>query len=284
MDRPTREPGMTSGDALRGADLHAHTNASDGELAPAALVAAAVAARLAAVAVTDHDTTAGIPEAIEAANGSGMEIVPGVEISCDVPKGTCHVLGFFIDYASPFLVEPLAFLRKRRKERAQEILNRLAKFGMKITLPQRPSDASVGRPHIAKALVDEGHVGSYDEAFQRFLADGRPAYVPSPRLRPDEAFDMILRAGGVPVLAHPHTFDNVEMIRVFAGQGLCGIEAIYGTYPSDAVARWKSVAEKLNLVPTAGSDFHGSSRPNRQLGMVRMEASELERLRMKRRP
>ncbi len=268
----------------QGADLHAHTNASDGELPPAGLIAAALAAGLAAVAVTDHDTTAGIPEALEAANGSGLEVVPGVEISCDVSKGTCHVLGFFIDHDSPFLVEPLAFLRRRRTERAREIIERLAKFGMKITLPERPEHASVGRPHIAKALVDEGYVGSYDEAFHRFLADGRPAFVPSPRLLPAEAFEMIMRAGGVPVLAHPHTYSDPAMIRVLAGQGLCGIEACYGTYSDDTVTRWRELAAELNLVSTAGSDFHGASRPNRQLGMVRMDAADLEKLRTKRRP
>jgi predicted metal-dependent phosphoesterase TrpH len=266
-----------------GVDLHAHTTASDGDLSPTGLIEVAARARLEAVAVTDHDTVAGIPEAIEAGARLGVTVVPGIEISCDVPRGTCHVLGYYVDAYSPFLAEPLLFLRKRRLERAAGILDRLSNLGMSVSIPARSADSSVGRPHIAKALLDAGHVGSTQEAFERFLAEGRPAFIAGPRLLPHEAFEMILRAGGVPVLAHPHTFDNEAMIRVYAKQGLCGIEGRYAGYNATVVARWVRLAKELNLVVTSGSDFHGSVRPDRPLGMVRSPLELLDELQRKRR-
>jgi 3',5'-nucleoside bisphosphate phosphatase len=266
-----------------GVDLHAHTTASDGEPTPTGLVETAAKAGLEAVAVTDHDTVAGIPEALDAGARLGVIVVPGIEISCDVPRGTCHVLGYFVDHRSPFLGEPLLFLRKRRLERAAGILDRLGKLGMTVSVPARSADSSVGRPHIAKALVDAGHVGSTQEAFDRFLAEGRPAFLAGPRVLPHEAFEMILRAGGVPVLAHPHTFDNDAMIRVYAKQGLCGIEGRYAGYSNAMIGRWGKLAKELNLVVTSGSDFHGSNRPDRPLGMVRSSLSLLDELKNKRR-
>lgn len=265
-----------------GVDLHAHTTASDGELSPTALVQAAKAVGLEAIAITDHDTTTGIPEALAAADG--IEVVPAIEISCDATGGHFHMLGYFIDHASPYLQEPLDFLRARRRGRAQQIVEKLATLGMKIEIPERPRSASVGRPHIAEALLKAGYVGSYEEAFHRFLADGKPAYVEGPKLLPAEAMDMIFRAGGVPVLAHPHTFDNPTMIGVYAKQGLCGIEAYYGSYDRPTTARFRKLADELGLIATCGSDFHGNIRPGRRLGMIRGSLEILERLRSKRRP
>lgn len=272
----------SDGGQVGGVDLHTHTTASDGEFTPEELLDHAVKARLAAIAITDHDTTSGIPVAIAAQRP--IELVPGIEISCDVSAGICHVLGYFIDHDSPYLEEPLQFLRKRRRERAEHIVDRLAHLGIMITIPARPDDASVGRPHIATALVQGGHVGSYDEAFYRFLADGKPAFVPGPKLAPAEAIDMILRAGGVPVLAHPHTFDNPEKIGTYARQGLCGLEANYGSYDETQKKRWRKIAAGLGLIATAGSDFHGKVRPNRHLGSVRGDINTLTLLREKRRP
>ncbi len=265
-----------------GVDLHMHSTASDGDYAPEKLVAEAEALGLEAIGITDHDTVAGIEPALEAAKT--VRVVPGIEITCDVPEGHCHILGFFIRHDSPFLVEPLEFLRARRRTRAGEMTGKLASLGMKIELPERRHDHSVGRPHLANALVRAGHVGSVEEAFQRFLAEGRPAYVPAPRLKPHEAIEMIMRAGGTPVLAHPHTYDNEMKIQVLASQGLCGIEAEYVTYDRSSVKRWKKMAARLGLLATAGSDFHGPSRPDRRLGTVRSSASILEELLKKRRP
>lgn len=264
-----------------GADLHAHTTASDGELSPAAFARHAATTGLAAVAVTDHDTTAGCREAMEAA--SGIKLVPGIEISCDSTMGACHILGLFIDPESPYLVEPLSFLRKRRRERAAGILDRLAKLGIRISLPDRPDPYAVGRPHIARALVEAGHVGSHQEAFERYLAHGKPGYVPSPRVMPVEAIEMIHRAGGVAVLAHPHTFHDIAMISAYAAKGLGGLEARYAGYDKKHEAYWTGVARKLGLVITAGSDFHGTVRADRRLGMVRMTEEEFATLKRRRR-
>ena len=267
--------------SIGGVDLHCHTTASDGDLTPTELVRAAAEAGLEGVGITDHDTVSGIAEALEAANG--VEVVPAVEISCDVRTGSFHVLGYCIDHRSPFLVEPLEYLRKRRASRADEIVAKLASFSIAIDLPARAAGQSVGRPHIAEALITAGHVGSRQEAFDRFIGVGCPGYVPSPRLLPREAFEMIIRAGGVPVLAHPHTFDNETMIGVYAREGLCGLESDYGVYDAPTRKRWRRMAERLGLLTTGGSDFHGNTRPERRLGSVRFDRSILDRLRAKRR-
>lgn len=273
---------MTEGaaGAFRGADLHAHTTASDGELSPSEFARHAAAAGLSAAAVTDHDTTAGCREAMESADG--VEIVPGIEISCDSTMGTCHILGLFIDPDSPYLLEPLAFLRKRRRERARGIVEKLANVGIRLALPDRPDPFSIGRPHIARALVAGGHVGSHQEAFDRYLAHGKPGYVPSPRVMPVEAIEMIQRSGGVAVLAHPHTFHDIAMIGAYASKGLAGIEARYAGYDAKHVRYWTGVARKLGLAISAGSDFHGTVRADRKLGMVRMTEEEWEILRRRR--
>lgn len=268
---------------MGGVELHSHTTASDGAYTPAELVAAAIDAELEAIAITDHDTVAGIAPAMEAAVGKGITVVPAIEVSCDVPRGECHVLGYLIDPDSPFLEEPLNFLRDRRRDRARRMVENLARLGVMISLPDRPDDSSYGRPHIAQALLDGGYVNTFQEAFHRYLATGAPAYEPSPRLRPDEAFDMILKAGGVPVLAHPHTFDEPALIRAYAREGLMGIEGAYASYRSAQKKRWRKLANELNLVVTGGTDFHGPMRPDRPLGLVRMDIGILDELRNKRR-
>lgn len=266
-----------------GADLHTHSSASDGELSPEQLVEHAIEAGLEAVALTDHDTVSGVGRALSAAQGKGIVVVPGVEISCAVKTGQCHMLGYFIDHESPYLRQPLEFLREKRRSRATEIMEKLARLGMPVEIPGRPDSASVGRPHIAAAMVAAGYVHTNEEAFRRFIGTDQPAYVPSPKLLPYEAMEMILRAGGVPVLAHPHTFPDLNMIRVYAKEGLLGLEARYCTYTEPEVRRWTKLCRELNLVPTVGSDFHGPSRPDRALGCVRAEMSIVEELKNKRR-
>lgn len=273
---------VTSGVVTGGADLHTHTTASDGEFSPQELARHAATVGLSAVAVTDHDTTAGCHAAMEGAV-DGVEVIPGIEISCDSTMGTCHILGLFIDPDAPCLIEPLSFLRLRRRERAAGIVAGLAKVGITITLPDRPDPFTVGRPHIARALVKAGYVASHQEAFERYLVPGKPGYLPSPRLMPVEAIEMIMRSGGVAVLAHPHTFRDVSMISAYAAKGLGGIEARYAGYDAKHVRYWTGVAGKLGLAITAGSDFHGAVRPDRNLGMVRMTEDELAELRRRRR-
>lgn len=187
------------------ADLHTHTTASDGTLSPAELVREAAAVGLQILAVTDHDTTDGIQQAQEEARRCGLELVPGVELSTDTAGAEVHILGYFVDWRDPEFTALLRRMREDRVERAREMVRRLNRLGLPLTFDDvaRQADGAVGRPHVARALVAAGYVSSFEEAFTRYLARGRPAYVERRRFTPEEAVEVVLRAGGVPVLAHP---------------------------------------------------------------------------------
>ncbi|MER3460489.1 MAG: hypothetical protein C4303_04910, partial [candidate division GAL15 bacterium] len=187
------------------ADLHTHTTASDGTLSPRELVREACAAGLKVLALTDHDTTEGIREAQGEAARLGIELIPGVELSTHVPGSEVHILGYFVDWHEQQLAGLLRRLRKGRVNRAREMVRRLNQLGVPLTFEDvaRHADGAVGRPHVARALVAGGYVASFEEAFTRYLARGRPAYVERERFTPEEAVQVILQAGGVPVFAHP---------------------------------------------------------------------------------
>lgn len=262
-----------------GYELHAHTTASDGTCTPRELVEEAARRNLAGVAVTDHDTISGIAEATAAGRELGVEVIPGIEISADVEVGTCHILGYFFDPTDALLAGVLTHLRARRRERAQEMARRLAEMGAPIRLPERTDEASIGRPHLAQALYNAGHIGSYREAFERYLAPTSPAYLASPRLPPGEAIERIRRAGGISVLAHPHTFDQEERIAAYRSLGLGGIEAHYAGYNANRRRKFSEMAQRLGLLVVGGSDFHGSVRPDRVMGEVRASRETVEALR-----
>ena len=242
-------------------DLHAHSTASDGELTPAELVRYARARGLSALALTDHDSVDGIDAALAAARGTALEIIPGVELSCDVPQTEVHVLGYFVDWRAPAFEAMLVKFREGRYGRAEKMVKKLTALGAPISferVKQIAGDASIGRPHVAQALVEAGHVATISEAFDRYIGRTGPAYVERFRLTPEDAVALILRAGGVPVLAHPR--DVTHFIEPLVKVGLIGLEARYGTYDEMTRAELVRWAKRYDLIVTGGSDFHGLNR------------------------
>lgn len=260
------------------ADLHAHTTASDGTFTPTELVRAAKAAGLSLLAVTDHDTVAGLDEATREADRIGLALVPGVELSVEGPPGKCHLLGFNFDRHAPGFLDTLARVSEARRTRNGRMAERLQALGVPVTLEEitavAPPGANVGRPHFAQTLVNRGVVANLAQAFERYLGDGAPAYVPAASLTPAEAIALIHGAGGLAVLAHPGLLKLApgEQIRnrLLALQqlGLDGIEAYYGRHTLGDTERFLHFAQTLGLIVTGGSDFHGAHKPDVFLGDV----------------
>lgn len=247
--------------AISVVDLHTHSTASDGLLAPARLVELAVARGLRVLGLTDHDTTAGLAEAEAAAHAAGLRLIPGVELSTAVPAGEVHILGYLLDPASAQLQEALATFREARTGRARQIVARLTAAGVPIDyncVVAIASGATIGRPHVARALVAAGHAVSVDDAFARFLIRGRPGYVERYRLSPREVVELVRAAGGVPVLAHPHSVANLDqLLPELVTAGLGGLECYYGDYGTATHQELVALATRFGLVPTGGTDFHG---------------------------
>lgn len=239
-------------------DLHLHTTASDGRFSPSELVAMALARHLVAIAITDHDTTDGVDEALEAAKGTELIVVPGVEISCDVPYQEVHLLGYYIDHHDLGLEEKLFAFREARLRRAKEMLVKLAALGLPLEwemVAELAKGNSVGRPHIAQAMVNKGYVASVDEAFALYIGRNGPAYVERYKLSPTEAVSLIKEAGGLPVLAHPR--EVTHFLPSLVEQGLVGLEVYYNSYSAEDIRQLACLARKYGLIPTGGSDYHG---------------------------
>lgn len=263
-------------------DLHSHTNASDGELYPEELIALARERGLAVLALTDHDTTAGIERAQAAAALAGdIELIPGVELSTDVPGHEIHVLGYFVDWYDPQFLSMIDKFRDGRIGRAEKMVAKLAELGVPISferVKEIAGDGAIGRPHVAQALLAAGHVTTTTEAFDLYLANDKPAYVPHFSLPPVEAVQLIRRAGGVPVLAHPQGLEQFvpELVR----GGLRGIECYYPEYGEHERRELLEVAKRFGLIATGGSDFHGLDKMGHMggLGAVDVPWEVVERL------
>lgn len=249
------------------ADLHVHTTASDGVLSPEAVVEAAAARGLAAVGITDHDTIAGIGAATRRAaelSSAGWRrvpvVVPGVEINTDFGLGEIHILGYFVEWRAGTLARTLERLREGRRSRVRRIAERLGGLGMVVDLDRIVSSAeegSVGRPHVARALVEAGYVRTAKEAFEKYLARGKPAYVGRERFTPREAVRAVLKAGGVAVLAHPAKEATRELVGDLVAAGLEGIEVHHPDHDRHLVRYYLALAKEQGLVVTGGSDSHG---------------------------
>jgi 3',5'-nucleoside bisphosphate phosphatase len=279
----------TASTQRRFVDLHTHSTASDGACPPREVMRLADQARLAAVALTDHDTTAGLSEARQAAaQYPGLTLVPGIEISAKFPTGTLHILGLGIDPESATLAEALRRLQAARAERNPKIFAKLADLSVRVTMEEvlrqtgedpaqaGASERIVGRLHIAQAMIAKGHVRSTQEAFDKYLATGRPAYVDKERLTPRQSIDAIRGAGGLAVLAHPvqlryqNRLQLETIVRDLIGAGLGGIEAYHSDHSDAQVRLYLELACRFNLAISGGSDFHGPAKPGVMLGRPRV--------------
>ena len=249
-------------------DLHSHTTASDGTLAPRDLVRLAARRGVTVLAITDHDSTEGLAEAMDEARAhAGMTIVPGLEINCDVERGEVHVLGLCVDWRAEWFQTFLTEQRRERAARVERICARLAELGVPLTpaeVFEVVKEGSAGRPHVAQAMVNRGYVRSVKEAFARYLRAGGPAHVTRKRLTPAEAVTIIRRARGVPVLAHPGLGDHDGLIPDLVAAGLMGIECWYHEHSAGQTAKYLELCRRHGLVATGGSDYHGPhvGRPN----------------------
>lgn len=248
-------------------DLHIHTTASDGKFPPVEVVRKAWAAGLNYIAICDHDSVDGIMPALAAMpDYPGLLIISGVEINTDIPAGEVHILGYIYNYSNQELHATLKRLRESRIDRAKKMVMKLRGVGLKIDyerVEELAGGGSVGRPHVAQALLEKGYINNFREAFSKYIGRGGPAYVERDKITPEEAVQLIRRAGGIPVLAHPLTSDNYEeLIQKLIPAGLLGIEAYYNNYSIEQVNELLYTANKYNLIATGGSDFHGLENNN----------------------
>ena len=276
-------PGATD----RRIDLHTHSRASDGEFTPSEVAERARAAGIGVWALCDHDTVAGLAEARQAAERASLRLVPGIELSVFLDAKEIHVLGHFIDPAHPAMRSFEDLLADRRRVRMTQIVERLAALGIRI----RPEDIekwsggkTLGRPHVARALVEAGAAASVKEAFDRYLGEGRPAYVQRYRLEVDDAVRLVRSAGGTATVAHPGVskLDRPDLVRLRKA-GVDGLEVHHVDHVPSLREKFLRIADELDLVPTAGSDYHGVTvSPDRKLGDVTMPAEDLARLEARR--
>ena len=253
-------------------DLHMHSTASDGALPPAQVVAAAHAAGLAAIALTDHDTLGGVEEAVTAGNAVGIRVVPGVELSAHDGPNEVHLLALHVSKRGP-LETRLAYFRNARETRAQSIVNKLNTLGVNVDIDSvmREADGgSVGRPHIARAMIRIGAVKDSREAFDKFLGAGRGAFVEKERLDVRDAIDIAHAAGAIVVWAHPGQDGRRARLEPLVGMGLDGIEVRHPGHNSEDVKRLGALADFFGLLWSGGSDWHGSHSGPRTIGCMQI--------------
>jgi len=246
-------------------------------MTPTELVLHAREVGLTGMAVSDHDTVDGVAEAERAAAGQGIDFVPCIEISVDYPQGEFHLLGYYVDYGDPAFLSRIRYLQDNRVNRNATMLRKMREAGFDIAWEEIVAESGggqVGRPHMARALVRKGYVPSVQEAFDRYLADGKPLHIPKVKLSPEDAIELVHRAGGVAVLAHPKYMEFPaeaglrEELERLKECGLDGLECYYSQHTEEETAEYLRLARQLGLLVTAGSDFHGVSKPDVPLGVV----------------
>ena len=255
-------------------DLHVHSTRSDGTLTPTELVNYAIKKNLSAFALTDHDTVDGIDEALEAARGKDIRVIPGIEYSTEYRNRDVHIVGLFIDHKCPAFVEYLNRFQHSRLERNYKLCANLQGIGFDITyeaLVDMFPNAVITRAHYAKFLLEKGYVKSITEAFERYLGDHTPYFVHREKITPQEVITVTKQAGGVPILAHPTLYklgkEQLDLlVSTLKEQGIMGIECIYSTYTNSDEREIKALAQKYALLPSGGSDFHGGTKPGLDLG------------------
>jgi hypothetical protein len=280
LDQIKKERNLT----MKKIDLHLHTVASDGSFTAKELVQEAKKKGLAAIAVTDHDTVGSVEEAIKVGKDIGVEVIPGIELTTYYQGQRIDVLGYYLDYHNNELLETINNLQNSREVRAQQILDKLADLEIELDfeeLKKIAGDTGVGRPHIAKLMVKTGAVASVQQAFDQYLEDGGPAYVPKYQLKPQDAIDLIQGAGGVVVLAHPGMIDDKRLVKeLIALEGIVGIEAYYSQHNQEETEYYLNLAKEYDLIVTGGSDCHGPTIEEKYLiGTVDVPYELLEDLR-----
>ena len=273
---------------MPGIDLHLHTTASDGAFAPAALVRMAHEAGLDCIAITDHDSTAGVAAAQHAGKALGVRVIAGIEFNTMWHGQSVHVLGYFVDTEHPELQAVVARQRDGRLYRAERMVEKLAALEMPLSWEDILRDAdggAVGRPHIAKAMISQGYVSDSNEAFAKFLGHGMPAYVEQPKLAPSEAVALLHRAGAAAGLAHPYNVEGADQVDLnvllpeLKEAGLDAIETYYTDYSGEQQSAILHMAQRFDLIPTGGSDFHGGGiLAQAELGAIRVPVESLQRL------
>ena len=244
-------------------DLHTHSTASDGLFSPTELVRRASEAELTLIGLTDHDTTNGVAEAQAAGASLGVTVIPGVEINTTITdsQGEAHVLGYYLDVDQPAFQATLAFLRDAREKRGERIVQQLRDQGINVewSRVRELAKGTVGRPHVALALIEAGYAADVSDAFARYLTRGKAGYVPRFKLAPEQAIQLIRSAQGVPVLAHPAGITGLAetVLPTLVQAGLLGLECYYGQYDDETVARLLALANAHDLIATGGSDYHG---------------------------
>jgi len=265
------------------ADLHTHTTHSDGHHSPLELLRKAKAAGIAILGISDHDSVGGLEEAIEAGRTMGIEVIPGMELSATSPEGEIHVLGYFMDYRSPVLTDALSLFRQRRIERVERIVGKLNRMKIPLTVESVMAEAtgdSVGRPHIANALVNGGHAATYHQAFSRFIGEGRPAFEKKADFSPEETIQLISAAGGLSFLAHPGRAVDEGLLHRLIRSGLDGIEVCHPSHTPELVQYYRGIVSEYFLLESGGSDFHGGAKgDDHLLGRIGVPPAAVEMMR-----
>ncbi|MDW8113688.1 MAG: PHP domain-containing protein [candidate division WOR-3 bacterium] len=267
-------------------DLHIHTIFSDGLYSPEEVVRKAKELGFSAIGIADHDAVAGIEEAMKIGEKLGIEIIPACEFSCVMEDKDIHILGYLLDYKNSTLKSFLKKVQDKRIERAEKIIGNLSKQGIKIELKrvlEIAKNGTVGRPHIAQALLEEGYVSNIEEAFMKFIGYHCPAYVPKMEISPNEALQLIKDFKGIPVLAHPISYDFEKIIFPLIKMGILGIEVYHPEHTEYHIHYFLEIAKKYNLLITGGSDCHGGRKGKLFLGEIKLPYSYLEDLKEKRR-
>jgi hypothetical protein len=262
-------------------DLHTHSRASDGSLAPRELIEEAIRQGVDVLGLTDHDTMSGLAEARQAAKEHRLTFIPGIEFSTETGNAELHILGYFVQENHPALLALLGKLKTSRHERIFRIIGKLATVGLHLQpedVIEEAKDGVYGRPQVALALVRHGYVRTIEEAFERYLGNRRPAYVPHFKLTPWQVIERVLEAGGIPVLAHPAISGRDDLIPSLVKSGLAGLEVYYLEHDSAMVARYLQMAKKWELVVTGGSDFHGNTGKAPSFGAPGLAEADIQTL------
>lgn len=266
---------------MKFADLHLHTIFSDSTYTPQELIKEAGKKSLCAISVVDHDTVQGIEPTLECGKKNNIEVIPGLELTAEYEGWEIHILGYLIDYQNKKLLDTLEGLQQKRVERIYKITDKLRKIGLDLKAESvfaLSGGGTVGRLHIARAMLKDGLISSIAEAFQKYIGDKGPAYVCGFRFSPGQAIQLIKDVSGVPVLAHPYSLNRDDLIPEFVKAGLMGLEVYYPEHTTAMTNRYLELAKKFNLLITGGSDCHGRAKPEVKIGSLKIPYELVEKL------